>query len=291
MFLTHNFRRKGPGGRGQRIHRWIDAQFGDRALQNYGRIQVGERRGRCRISQVVRRHVHGLERSDGAFLGGGNAFLEGAHLAGQGRLVAHGAGRAAKQSRNFRASLREPENVVDEEQHVLILFVAEIFGNGEPGKRDAQAGSGWFVHLAVHQRNFRSSEIVLLDDAGFGHLVVEIVAFAGALTDPSEHRHTAMQLGDVIDQLHNDNGLAYAGTAERADFAALQEGADQINHFDAGGKNLRGRGLVLQRWRRAVDWVKPLRFNRPALVDGVAGDVEHTAHDSFTDRHRYGFAG
>src|SRR5262245_55802554 len=40
-----------------------------------------------------------------------------------------------------------------------------------------------------------------------------------------------------------------------------------------------------------MDWVVFFGFDWPALVNGVAGDVEHAAHDSFTDWHRYGFAG
>ena len=73
------------------------------------------------------------------------------------------------------------------------------------------------------------------------HFVVEIVAFAGALAHAGEHRETAVELGDVVDQLHDDDGLADAGAAERADLAALEERADQIDDLDAGGEHLRRR--------------------------------------------------
>jgi hypothetical protein len=52
--------------------------------------------------------------------------------------------------------------------------------------------------------------------------VVEIVAFAGALADAGEHGIAAVALGDVVDQFHDDDGLADARAAERADFAALE---------------------------------------------------------------------
>ena len=94
-----------------------------------------------------------------------------------------------------------------------------------------------------------------------------------------------MEFGDVVDQFHDDDGLAHAGAAERADLAALQEGADQINDFDAGGKHLRGGRLVHERRRRAVDRIALLRLDRPALVHRVAGDIEHPAHDAFADGH------
>ena len=167
-------------------------------------------------------------------------------------MVTDGARRAAEQRGHFGTRLRETENVIDEQQHVLVLFVAEIFGHGERGKRDAETRAGWFVHLAVHQPDprawlqdrqavgafLRMTLFVLLDldDVGFDHFVVKIVAFARAFTDAGEHRDTAVQLGDVVDQFHDDDGLADACATERADFAALQERADQVDDLDAGGR-------------------------------------------------------
>jgi hypothetical protein len=39
----------------------------------------------------------------------------------------------------------------------------------------------------------------LLDNAGFGHLVVEIVAFTGAFADAGENRDAAVEFGDIVD--------------------------------------------------------------------------------------------
>ncbi len=47
----------------------------------------------------------------------------------QRRLVADGGRHAAEQRRHFRARLREAEDVVDEEQHVLAFGVAEVLGD------------------------------------------------------------------------------------------------------------------------------------------------------------------
>jgi peptide chain release factor 1 len=80
--------------------------------------------------------------------------------------------------------------------------------------------------------------------------VIEVVAFAGALADPGEHRHAAVELGDVVDQLHDHDGLADAGAAERADLAALEERADQVDDLDAGREHLRRRRLIDERRRR-----------------------------------------
>src|SRR5687768_17044072 len=59
----------------ERIHRGVDAERRDLARQHDRRVQVGERRRRGRIGQVVGRNVHGLDRRDGARLRRGDALL------------------------------------------------------------------------------------------------------------------------------------------------------------------------------------------------------------------------
>jgi hypothetical protein len=49
--------------------------------------------------------------------------------------------------------LGEPEDVIDEKQHVLVLFVAEVLGNGQAAERHPETRAGWFVHLSVHERD------------------------------------------------------------------------------------------------------------------------------------------
>ena len=99
--------------------------------------------------------------------------------------------------------------------------------------------------------------------------MVEIVAFAGALTDAGEDGKTAVAFGDVVDQFHDDDRLADARAAERADLAALGERTDEIDDLDAG---LEDRGACVS-WsisvgRRAVNRValrrtSPGRARRP----------------------------
>ena len=43
-------------------------------------------------------------------------------------------GHTAQQSRHLRACLGEAEDVVDEEQHVLILDIAEVLRHGQAGQ-------------------------------------------------------------------------------------------------------------------------------------------------------------
>ncbi len=207
---------------------------------------MGEGRGRGGVGQVVGGNVDGLHGRDGALAGGGDTLLQGAHLGGQRGLVADGGGHTAQQRRHLGTGLGEAEDVVDEEQHVLMLDVTEVLRHGQAGQCHAHTGSGRLVHLAVDQRR-------LVDDAALGHFAVEVVALTGALADAGEDRVAVVLCGDVIDQLLDQNGLADTGTAEQADLAALGVGADQVNDLDAGLQDLGGGLLLLIAGSRAVD--------------------------------------
>ena len=215
--------------------------------QGRGRVQVRERGRRRRVGQVVGGHVDRLQRGDRVPARGGDPLLQHAHLVGQRRLVAHRRGHAAQQGRDLRAGLREPEDVVDEQQHVLVLHVAEVLRHGQRGQRHAQPGARRLVHLTEDQRG-------VLDDAGLGHLQEQVVALTGALADPGEHRDAARSsVGDPVDHLLDEHGLAHAGATEQADLAALDVRGEQVDDLDAGPEDL-GLGLQLvERRRLAVD--------------------------------------
>ncbi len=133
----------------ERIDGGIDAEFRERTREHGGGVEVSEGRGRSGIGQIVGGHVDGLHGSDGALVGGGDALLQFAHFGCEVRLVSHGRRHAAEQRGNLGPGLGEAEDVVDEEQRVGSLFVAEIFGDGESGERDAQTRTWRLGHLAV----------------------------------------------------------------------------------------------------------------------------------------------
>ncbi len=58
---------------------------------------------------------------------------------------------------------------------------------------------------------------------------------------------------NIVNQLLNQNGLAYAGTAEETDFTALCVGLQEVDNLDAGFQNLDDRALLLEGGRFAVD--------------------------------------
>jgi peptide chain release factor 1 len=138
---------------------------------------------------------------------------------------------------------------------------------------------------------FRLAQVLQVHDAGVGHLVIEVVALAGALTHAGEHRQARVRLGDVVDQLHHVDGLADAGAAEQADLAALGERAHQVDHLDAGFQQfLRGRQFVVG-GSLAVDRGGQCLVDRAALVDRVAQHVHDAAQRGLAHGHRDGGAG
>src|SRR5439155_9042828 len=131
-----------------------------------------------------------------------------------------------------------PEDVVDEEEDVLALRVAEVLGDRQCRQSDAKACARRLRHLAVDECGARLRMIVDIDDAALLELDPQVVALARALADAAEHRHTAVLERDVVDQLHDDDRLAHAGAAEQPDLAALQIRLEQVDDLDARPETL-----------------------------------------------------
>ena len=271
---------------GQRIDRRINAALDDLPAEVGRRVQVRKRRGRSRVGVVVGRHVNRLHRSDRTALRRSDALLQFADFGVEVRLIAHGRRHAAEKRGNFRARLHETENVVDEEQHVEMLLVAEIFRDGQAGEADAQTRPGRLGHLAVNQSRARLFRIARHDDAAFGHFQPQVVAFARAFADAREHGNAAVLHRDVVNQLHDENGLAHARAAEKTNLAALQIRLDQVDDLDSRLKHFERRGLIFERRRRPVNRIVRIADDGPELIDGFPKNVHHaakrcTAHGNF----------
>src|SRR6185369_507277 len=100
-------------------------------------------------------------------------------------------------------------------------------GNGECGQSDTGTGAGRLVHLAVHESS-------LIKNAGLLHFHPEVVPFTGTFADARKDGVATMLLGDVVDEFHDQNGLADTGTAEQTDLAASGVWSEQIDNLDAG---------------------------------------------------------
>ena len=89
---------------------------------------------------------------------------------------------------------------------------------------------------------------------GLLHLEPEVGALTGSLPDAGEDRHAAVLLGDPVDHLLDEHGLADAGAAEQADLAALHVGLEEVDDLDAGLEHL-PLGLERVERRRRSRWI------------------------------------
>ncbi len=82
---------------------------------------------------------------------------------------------------------------------------------------------------------------------------------------------------DIVNQLHNDNGLSDAGSAEEANLAALQIGLDEVHHLNSGLEHIQRGGLILEGRRRAMNLVVRIGRDGAQLIHGLAKDVHDAA--------------
>ncbi len=106
-----------------------------------------------------------------------------------------------------------------------------------------------------------------------------------ALADAGEHGVARVLLGDVPDELLDDDRLAHAGATEDADLAALLERADQVDDLEAGLEDLDLGRLLVEGRGLAVDGQAGRRLDRTLAVDGPAEDVEDATQGGLADRH------
>ena len=94
-----------------------------------------------------------------------------------------------------------------------------------------------------------------------------------------------MTLGDVVDQLHDDDRLADTRAAEKADLPAFYEWRDQIDDLDARLEDL-GLGLQVREQRsRTMD--RPaldIRGDRRSVVHRLTEYVENSTQRGLADR-------
>jgi hypothetical protein len=177
---------------------------------------------------------------------------------------------------------------------LLTGLVAELLGHGQARERDAETRAGGLVHLAEDHGD-------LVEHVGGccrrrrctrpRHFAPEVVALAGAFADAAEHGVAAELTRDTGDHFLDDDGLADAGTAEEADLAASDEGAEQVDDLDAGGEDL-GLGVeVAELGRLAVDRAAVDALGGGLVVDRLAEQVEDAAEDLLADGDGDGTAG
>ena len=309
MFLSYDARIENARIAGQRIHGRVDAAFHNLPAQVRGRIQVCECRGGRRVRIIIRRHINRLHRGNRTGLRRSDAFLKLADFCIQVRLITHRRRHAPEQRGDFRSRLHEAENVIDEKQHIEMLLIAEVLRHGEPRQTHTQPSSRGFCHLPIDERGARLFRIARHDHAGFLEFQPQVVSLTRALADSRENGHASVLHGHVVNQLLNQNRFADAGTAEQANFPALQEGLNEVHDLDACLKHLQRCGLLVQQGSRPVNLIHGRTRQRAQLIHRLSKNVHHPpqrgsahrntdalaeivsfhpAHQAFRGLHRYG---
>ncbi len=155
----------------------------------------------------------------------------------------------------------------------------------ESGQRNPQARPRRLRHLTIDECGLRLGRLAGLDHAGFRHLQPEVVALAGALAHAGKYGVAAVLLGYVVDQFHDDDGLAYARAAEQTDLAALQERLNKIDDLHAGLKHFRCRGLFVESRRQSMNRHSLLVLDRTKLVDRVADHIHDASQRATAHGH------
>ena len=116
--------------------------------------------------------------------------------------------------------------------------------------------------------------------------MVQIVALPGALAHAGEYGIAAVLRRDVADQLLDEDGFSYAGTAEQTDLTTLLIRAEQVNNLDAGFQHLGGGSLFLKIRRFPVDRQILHIRRRFFVVDRLTDDVKDTPERLLSYRYR-----
>ncbi len=292
----------------QRVDGGIDTELRNLTREHGGGVEEAECCGGSGVGKVVGRHVDSLYRGNRTLLCRGDTFLEGTHLRGKCGLVAYGRGHTTQKSRHLGTCLGETEDVVDKEEDVLAsaILVAELLGDGKTGKSHTQTRARGLVHLSEHEGCLRLGHLLHVDigkipltflhafgefltvfhNAALNHLAQQVVAFAGTLAHTGKHRESVVAFGDIVDKLHDEHRLSYAGTAEQTDFATLGVGFEKVDDLDTGIENLGTDGEIVERGGRLMDGAQRLAIKFGQVVDGIAEHVEQASLHLVAGRHR-----
>ncbi len=94
-----------------------------------------------------------------------------------------------------------------------------------------------------------------------------------------------MGLGDVVDELHDEDGLADTGAAEEANLASLAVRGEQVDDLDSGFENLDLGRLFHELGGLAVNRQVVLGYAGSGLVHRTADDVEDPPKRGLAHRH------
>ena len=223
-----------------------------------------------RVCQVICRNVYGLHTGYRTIFRRGDPLLQFTHFRRQRGLISYCGRHTSQKSGHLGSRLGKTENVVDKQQHILMLLVAEVFRHCKSGLSHAHTRSGGLIHLSEHQS-------CLLQDTGFLHLGPEVISLTGAFADAGKDRITAVLCGNISDQFLDQHGFSHPGSAEETDLSSLCIRSQKVNNFNASLQDLHNRALILKSRRSSVDHPFLGVLDRAAIVNGFPQHVKKPA--------------
>jgi hypothetical protein len=100
-----------------------------------------------------------------------------------------------------------------------------------------------------------------------------------------------VRLGDVVDELLNEHGLADTGTSEETNLATTSVRGKEVDDLDAGLEHLGGGRLLDERGRVGVDGKHLVALDGATLINGLTNDVHDAAERALADGDEDGGAG
>src|SRR6218665_3764761 len=128
--------------------------------------------------------------------------------------------------------LSEAEDIVNEEQHVLLLHVTEVFRHRQCRQRNPQTRARRIIHLAKDQPRF-------IEHPRLFHLVDKVISLTSTLAHTGKPRDTTVVLCNTLDHLLDKNGLANTSTTEQTNLETMHIRGEQVNRLNTGLKQLR----------------------------------------------------
>ncbi len=131
MFLAQNHWIQNTRNRIKGIHGRVDAKLYDLSGEHHSAVKMRKRRSRCRVCQVICRHIHALNRRDRTLSRRRNSLLEFPQVDCQRGLVAHSRGHTTEKGGNLGTCLRKTKNIVNEHEHVTAFLIPEVLCRGQ----------------------------------------------------------------------------------------------------------------------------------------------------------------
>ena len=183
------------------------------------------------VRHIIRRDIDRLEGCDGTVRSRVNTLLHLADVHLDGCRITVLDGHTVHHGTDLRISLYITVYIVDKQKHILFLLIPQILSQCKTTVDGMGTGCGVVTHLSKYHGH-------LIQKSCLCHLVIQLTALTGTLTDTDKDRVGTQSLVYVMDQLFNQYGFSDTGTAQKTHLKALSHRCKEIQHLDAGPEDL-----------------------------------------------------